>query len=333
MAENEIIRRPLPEGARLRCFKIGGAGFQVVEETAEVAFHEEGAMHWVDIQGIHRDQLYDLLDVYGLHPLHREALSEVGQISRVFPANGALFLEFSALESWEKSNLRRISILHRKNFILTVHRFPIPGVEELITQLGEGHAEWTRNTDTLLYHLLDHLLDGTFQQLMNAREAVIELNDLFEEHPDELEDQDVHGTRRSINRLAISCEDQYYVISALQALDQDNIDLSFPKEFLRDLLAHAQYANRYANRLDDRAKELKFLLQTSLQERTEGRLRTMTIIMAIFTPLTFLAGIYGMNFAYIPELAWKYSYFVLLGVMGVTASVLLIIFWRRGWFD
>ncbi len=334
MRNTPQVTRPLPENARLRCFLIGNEQpLQPVELSPGERPPDGGALHWVDVQGVTREQLGQLLAHYDLHSLHVDAFSEPGHLSRVVPINGSLFLEFSVLSDWELASPQRISILQRKDLLITVHAEPVQGLEDVIKQLSVQTTEWKRNTSVLLYHLLDHLVDDTFQHLMLARQSIVALNDLYDETPDRLEDQDIHGTRRSISRLAIACEDQYYVISSLQTLEQDILDLELPREYMRDLLSHAQYANRYVTRLDDRAKELKFLISTNLQLRSEGRLRVLTVIMAIFTPLTFLAGIYGMNFHHMPELGWQYGYYGILSLMGLVAVGLLFFFWRRGWFD
>jgi magnesium transporter len=62
-------------------------------------------------------------------------------------------------------------------------------------------------------------------------------------------------------------------------------------------------------------------------------MKTLTIISAVFAPLTFIAAIYGMNFAYMPELSWRYGYFVCLAVMAATAVVQTFMLWKRGWFE
>lgn len=327
--------RPTAENMRLRCYLLGtDKPLEPVEITpGDGAKREPGALHWVDVEGADEETLRKILDDYGMHPLHVDAFTDPGQVSRVIPAGGALFLEFTVLAGWEKADLRRVSVLHREDLLLTVHARPVPAIEGLIERLDTRRVAWARDTSALLYHLIDQHVEETFHFLMNARQVIIHLNDLYDEEPEDLEYQDVNVTRRTINRLAISCEDQYYVVSALQTLDQNDLNLEIPREYLADLQSHTAYANRYVSRLDDRAKELKFLVSTSLQERSESRLRVLTILMAIFTPLTFMAGIYGMNFAYMPELQWHNGYFYLLSLMGLVAVILLFYFWRKGWFD
>lgn len=318
---------------RLRCYLIGT---DQPLQPVDLAPHEpppRGIVHWVDIEASDRSLLEDVLVPYELHPLLLDAFTAPGQVSRVMPVNRSLFLEFSVVESWDHPQLRRLSIFHRDDLLITVHTHPIPGLQAVIDGLGQQPPEDVHTTSTLLYQLLDRVVDDTFRMLMIARSAIVDLNDLYDEEPDDLEDRDIHGTRRAIGRLAMACEDQYYAISALQALDQNPLHLTLPREYVRDLLGHAEYANRYVTRLDDRAKELKFLLSTNVQQRSESRLRTLTILMAVFNPLTFIAGIYGMNFQHMPELSWAHGYPFAIGLMALVAGLLLILFWRRGWFD
>ena len=85
--------------------------------------------------------------------------------------------------------------------------------------------------------------------------------------------------------------------------------------------------------MEEKIKELQIQYQLILQEKGNKRLNTLTIIQAIFVPLTLIAGIYGMNFLVMPELSWSSGYFIILGVMVFIAIAELWLFWRNGWFD
>lgn len=73
--------------------------------------------------------------------------------------------------------------------------------------------------------------------------------------------------------------------------------------------------------------------QLNLQKKGNKRLNTLTIVQAIFVPLTFIAGVYGMNFIFLPELQWKYDYFIIIGIMASLSGFQLWWFKRKGWFD
>ena len=86
-------------------------------------------------------------------------------------------------------------------------------------------------------------------------------------------------------------------------------------------------------RLEKKVNVIHSHYELILQEKGNKRLNTLTVIQAIFVPLTFLVGIYGMNFLFMPELKWQYSYFIVLGVMITITAIQLWWFKRKGWFD
>ncbi len=87
------------------------------------------------------------------------------------------------------------------------------------------------------------------------------------------------------------------------------------------------------DRLEENVKELHQQFMLAIQDRTGNRLKVLTILSAIFLPLTLIAGIYGMNFENMPELNVPFGYFIILGVMGVVAIFMLAFFYKKGWFD
>ena len=84
---------------------------------------------------------------------------------------------------------------------------------------------------------------------------------------------------------------------------------------------------------ETRVKDLQQDFLLNIQRKVDNRLRVLTILSAVFLPLTVLGGIYGMNFKYIPVIDWEYGYFVVLGAMVTIVAIMLGFFYRRGWFD
>jgi magnesium transporter len=99
------------------------------------------------------------------------------------------------------------------------------------------------------------------------------------------------------------------------------------------LASHLEHLQRMMERAEDKLDFLLQQYQSEVQELTNRRINILTIVQAIFVPLTFIAGIYGMNFAHMPELEWDNGYFFAIVLMGVIACAELLVFWRKGWFD
>jgi magnesium transporter len=105
------------------------------------------------------------------------------------------------------------------------------------------------------------------------------------------------------------------------------------EDYYQALLTNARYLDRFTNRLDERVKDLSSQFTLYVQEKINRKLAVLTVISAVFLPLTLLAGIYGMNISNMPELGWKCGYPAVLLLMGVVAGGLLWVFKRKGWFD
>jgi magnesium transporter len=137
---------------------------------------------------------------------------------------------------------------------------------------------------------------------------------------------------RNLAHYEIALEAKHRTLTALLSANTSLIDLDNIRSSLRDVVAHIEHSQRYVERIEDRLSELHRHMTLLLQEKTNQRLRILTILSAIFMPLTLVAGIYGMNFRSMPELDWKYGYpFALLVMLGI-ATGLLIYFVRKGWF-
>jgi magnesium transporter len=113
--------------------------------------------------------------------------------------------------------------------------------------------------------------------------------------------------------------------------DEPNVLASVPSAFLKDARDHARMVAESARVRTEQLVSLVQLYAAVSGTRLNEVTKTLTIIATIFIPLTFIAGIYGMNFAVMPELTWRWGYAAVLGVMGVTASVMVVIFKRKRW--
>jgi len=127
-------------------------------------------------------------------------------------------------------------------------------------------------------------------------------------------------------------EDQRYCLTTLGTVESEVLDITDLREYFRDSLGHLEYALRSVGRQQAHLSELHQHYLLTLQDKVNKRLRLLTIISAVFLPLTLIAGIYGMNFRHMPELTWRYGYPLVIAVMLAFTGVLLWVFHRKGWF-
>lgn len=145
--------------------------------------------------------------------------------------------------------------------------------------------------------------------------------------------EEILRLKRELRGLESVAEEKRLCFDTLNRIRSDSFHSGEAGSYLQIAVANAEYMERLVDRLNVRAEDLYNRNIASLQERTNKRLATLTVLSAVFLPLTLIAGIEGMNFESMPELKWAYGYFMTLGLMALIAIALVFLFWRKGWFD
>jgi magnesium transporter len=217
--------------------------------------------------------------------------------------------------------------------LATWHDEPEAGIAEGLTTLVEDDRIVCSSPLRVVIGILFLALDETIESTRLLRHEIGEVADLLDEDPGEVSVERIRLLRRRSGRMAALCEDQLQALASLDGLELEKLDADPPRRELRRQLDAHRHLPPAVERLQDRASELHQAFQLNLQERSESRLRLISIISAIFLPLTLVAGVYGMNFEHMPELKYQAAYFICLGAMGTLAVGMLVAFWRKGWFD
>jgi magnesium transporter len=190
--------------------------------------------------------------------------------------------------------------------------------------------------DDFNYYFSFSIISDIFtQNITNLTEARNRLNSMEEtllNKPDKLRSATVMNIRNDIRQLADIIEDQYVGLNILFSfLEVEEKRKDIRK--LKDLIYGFKEINRMVTRLEEKAESFRTQFMLIHQEESAHKINILTILQAIFIPLTFIAGVYGMNFHNMPEINWQYGYYIVLGIFVVLSSLLLIFFKKNGWFD
>ena len=199
-------------------------------------------------------------------------------------------------------------------------------------QLAEGDTASIRSASDLLIALLDSLVETNICNFIEARSQTENLSLHVDNASGKISEQTILDTRRQINHLVNQFEDFFYGLADLHALTPHAMLSDAVREKLRDIRDAQNHLAKNALRLVTRLSELLQHCQFVLQQQTDQRLRQLTVLSAIFMPLTLITGVYGMNFAYMPETGWRYGYYATLAGMVWLAIFLWITLKRKGWF-
>jgi magnesium transporter len=183
-----------------------------------------------------------------------------------------------------------------------------------------------------IYHMISQILHQSTTNVKIARYMVGKLSLQLDEEPDDLELEDIILAKRKIYHLVNLIEDQHITLLLIPKINW-SAEIRTVESEINKVVNRFRFIHNSMNRLEEKNRELQLHYQLILQEKGNKRINTLTLIQAIFVPLTLIAGIYGMNFIVMPELQWINGYYMVLGLMAMMVIVELWLFKRKGWFD
>ncbi len=304
-----------------------------VEHCCEV--RPAGQVCWVNLDGLHQiDCLESLGRCFGLHPLVMEDILNTEHRPKLEVFADHLFIVVKMLQFDDASNeirTEQVSLILGGDYILTFQERVgdvFDGVRERIRN-GKGRVR-DHGADYLAYILLDALVDNYFVILEKLGDQLEELEEQLLQAPTPATMQKIHHFKREMILLRKAIWPLREVIAGLQRQEGALIS-DATGTFLRDLYDHSIQILDTVETLRDILSGLLDLYLSSLSNRMNEIMKVLTLIATIFIPLTFIAGVYGMNFDYMPELRWKYGYFVVLGLLLACGLALLWFFKRKRW--
>jgi magnesium transporter len=302
------------------------------------------SVSWVDVQGLgSEDVLQRLGKVFNLHPLLLEDAVNIPQRPKVDEYEGHLMFVAHMVNKQAESNgflLEQVSLIVGRNYLLTIQEEPeLDAFEPVRERIRHNKgAIRQQGTDYLAYSLIDAIIDGFFPVLEDYGERLEDLQDEVVSQPTKRTLDKIHRIKRELLLLRRAIWPQRDAINSL--IREDSQLVSQPvRIYLRDCYDHTVQVIDMVETYRELASNLMDIYLSSISNRMNEVMQTLTVISTIFIPLTFIAGIYGMNFdrsaspVNMPELGWYYGYPSVLAVMLAIASSLLIYFWRRGWLS
>jgi magnesium transporter len=307
------------------------------------AFIQERRPDWVTVRWINVDGLSDpaairaLAIKYGLHPLAIEDLMNPGQRPKMEPyaADGDrpahLFLIVRMVQRVEEQLVsEQISIFVNSNTVITIQESP-GDIWDPIRQRIQKPASRMRELDAsyLLYALLDAIVDYCFPVLEYYGDRLQELEDLVLDRPDRDTLHEIHQVKRELLLLRRAVWPMREVVNGLLREPHECVRET-TRMYLRDVYDHGIQIMDIIETYREVATSLTETYMSSMSNRLSEVMKVLTIIGTIFIPLTFLAGVYGMNMP-IPENQWAGSYPIFWAVCLILSGIMLYGFRKRGW--
>lgn len=324
------------------------------EESAirqELATPEQCAPHldsqsvsWVDVKGLgSEDVLQRLGKVFDLHPLVLEDVVNVPQRPKIEEHGNQLVIISRMVTIHEDSQTfesEQVSLILGKHYLLTVQeepRYDCFGTIRDRIRTSKGSIR-RHGPDYLAYTLIDAIIDGFFPVLEAYGEQLEDLEEEVVANPSRQTLQKIHAVKRELLTLRRAIWPQRDAINSL-IRDGSPLISEEVRVYLRDCYDHAIQVLDMVETYREIASSLMDVYLSSVSNRMNEVMKFLTVISSIFIPLTFIAGVYGMNFNTekspynMPELNWYLGYPLCLAAMGTIATFLVVLFWRRGWFE
>lgn len=333
---------PEPIPARIRLVDYSQEKCLVNEDTAAeqcLDYLDRDSVTWVHVQGYPpSDTLRTFGERFHLHPLAMEDVLNTGQRPKVEPFDHQLFLIMSLpLLQQDTVITRQVSLFAHENHIVSFCDGPEDPFMPLVKRIQTASSNLRRRgADYLLYAILDLVIDQGFPVLESFGLRLEDLeDDIAESAGRDLLDR-IHTVKRELVLLRRMLWPQREVITQLLR-DDNGFITDHTRIYLRDCYDHSIQIMDLLETYRDMAGSLLDIYLSSVSNRLNETMRVLAVISTIFIPMTFVAGVYGMNFDRskpwnMPELGWAYGYpAVLLLMLGIAVGM-IIFFKRKGWF-
>ena len=290
---------------------------------------------WFDIRGVHDvNVIEDVGKAFDIHPLVLEDIADTHQRPKFEEYDQGFFISLRAF----RFNRETQSIIQEQISLYTKHNLVVSFQEDkhdvfkaVRDRLLQGGGRIRKNgSDYLCYALMDNVIDYYFQILDSVEDTIDVLEMEITTRPTNVTKSKIHSLRLELLTLRRGVSPLREVVSRFMKSEHDIIQQN-TSLFIRDLYDHTVQSMELVEAYRDTLSGMQDLYLSEISFKMNAVMQTLTIVSTIFIPLTFLAGIYGMNFDNIPELHSKNGYFILLAIMGIITTILLLLFKRKNW--
>ncbi|MGD9898851.1 MAG: magnesium/cobalt transporter CorA [Calditrichaceae bacterium] len=308
---------------------------QLLKIEEAFPFKKTPTVSWLNINGLHDIEILEKIGShYDIHPLILEDILNTDQRPKVEVFENYIFIvlkmiTYNAVK--EDVLIEQVSLLIGDNFVITFQEFEGDLFQPVRERIEGGKGRLRKSgPDYLMYAIMDVLIDNYFFVLEQLGETVENLEEKVLLEPSQLIIHDIQRMKRELIFLRKSVWPLREVISNL--IREDSVLIkSTTDPFLRDLYDHTIQVVDTVETFRDMVSGILDIYLSSISNKMNEVMKVLTIIATIFIPLTFFAGIYGMNFEFMPELHFRWAYPALWGAMLTIAIIMVAYFRRKRW--
>jgi len=295
-------------------------------------FKDKPSVTWINVDGLHDLEVIEKIGTaFGLHPLILEGIANTEQRPKMEDYEQHIFVVLKMLYTEKEDDevvAEQVSLVFGSNFVISFQERTGDVFEQIRERIRNAKGRIRKmGSDYLAYSLIDAIVDNYFIVLekLGDKVEILEEGLLPTPKPETL--PATQGLKRALISLRRSVWPLREVISGFERGDSALIKKP-TRVYLRDVYDHTIQVIDTIEALRDMVSSILDIYLSSISNRMNEVMKVLTIIATIFIPLTFIAGIYGMNFEYMPELKWRYSY-AIIWIVIIGVGVLMLSYFRR----
>lgn len=300
-----------------------------------VEFEGRDSPTWIMVTGLHEtEKLGELLDAYEIHPLIQQDILNTQHHPKVDDFGDYMFVtarQITPTGTEALIDVQQFSMILTERVLISFHEAPSSIFNPVLARLRDGKGRLrTSSVDYLAWALLDAIMDNYLLALDALEDQISTLDEQLAKEEENVTMQQIHQVRAQTNFLYRAIRPMREVAIALQRSESPLLTPAL-QPFIRDLYDHSWHAIETADHLREAITAIREFYQANLAQRMNEVMKVLTGISTIFLPLTFIAGVYGMNFDGMPELRQRWGYPAIWVVFIATGLLMLWYFRRRKW--
>jgi magnesium transporter len=300
------------------------------------AYIDPDSMTWINISGIHKPEIIEQLGkMFHLHPLLLEDVLNTGGRPKMDDYEEYLFLVLKMIDyraDVESLDHEHVCLVMRKGVVISLQEREGDVFGPVRDRLKKAKSNIRKSgSDYLTYTLIDMIVDHYFWVLENLGEKIEDFQDMVLTAPDPSVLESIHNLKRQVIYIRKSVWPVREIAGTLLRGDSDLIGREI-QVYLRDVYDHTIQVVETVEMFRDVLASVLDIYLSSINNKMNEVMKVLTVIATIFIPLTFIAGVYGMNFTFMPELEYRYAYPLVWMVFIIAGGGMMAWFKYRKWF-
>ena len=285
---------------------------------------------WVDVLNISDVNFIKTVgEQFNIHPLAQEDVVNTQQRAKMDEYDNGLFIVLPNIrynERWVELQFEQVSMFVGQDILVTFQEDPDDTLQLVRQRLGEASNRMRKKgTDYLAYSVMDSIIDNYFVALDKIETSVFEVENSIYAASNQHFKAKIFSLKHTLSQFKNKVQPLREAVARMHRTDCPILRQE-DAVYLRDIADHVAQVLDHIDNFKDQLINIESLYQSEISNRMNNVMKLLTVISTIFIPLSFVAGVYGMNFENMPELKWHYGYFLVLGFMFITMVGMLIYF-------